>query len=190
MSRSRHHNKWFFLTFSNFHFWSHFCHVPSWGDIGILRSLVRPRVRPSVPPSVRLFTTFSGFCALADKSLGRNGIKFGMLMYPDDLLSADINADGYFVISCVCPPVQLSVRLGFSTAYKSPGQKSLHFGYAGVSRRLASVYWHLWVSLSARPFFRKIFRFLCICWQIIWKEWHKIWHADIFRWLTLIRHRC
>ena len=143
MSRSRHHKKWFFFTFSNFHLWSHFCHVPSWGDIGIPRSLVRPRVRPSVPPSVPLFTTFSGFCALADESLGRNGIKFGMLMYPDDLLSADINADGYFVISCVCPPVQLSVRLGFSTAYKSPGQKVYILGmlvYPGDLPQFIDIY--------------------------------------------------
>ena len=41
-------------------------------------------------PSVHLFTTFSGFSAFADKSLERNIIKFGMLIYP-----ADIDADGY-----------------------------------------------------------------------------------------------
>ena len=30
--------------------------------------------------------------------------------------------------------------------------------------------------------------FLCICWQITWQKWHKIWHADVSR-LTLGRHR-
>ena len=28
-----------------------------------------------------------------------------------------------------------------------------------------------------------------ICWQITWRKWHKIWHADLFRWLNLGRHR-
>ena len=41
-------------------------------------------------PPVRLFTTFWGFFAFADKSVERNIIKFGMLIYP-----ADIDADGY-----------------------------------------------------------------------------------------------
>ena len=41
-------------------------------------------------PSVHLFTTFSGFSAFSDKSLERNIIRFGMLIYP-----ADITADGY-----------------------------------------------------------------------------------------------
>ena len=41
------------------------------------------------------FTTYSGYCTFADKSLGRNGIKFGMLMCPGDLPAADINTDGY-----------------------------------------------------------------------------------------------
>ena len=41
-------------------------------------------------PSVRWFTTFWVFSAFANKSLERNIIKFGMLIYP-----ADIDADGY-----------------------------------------------------------------------------------------------
>ena len=37
----------------------------------------------SVHLSVCSFTAFSGGCAFADKSLGTNGIKFDMLMYPN-----------------------------------------------------------------------------------------------------------
>ena len=52
------------------------------------------------PPFVLLFihsfTTFSGLCVFAYKSLVRNGIRFGMLMYSDDLPSADIDANGPF----------------------------------------------------------------------------------------------
>ena len=43
---------------------------------------------------------------------------------------------------------------------------------------------------SIRPFLRRIFWFLCICWLITRKEGCKIWHADVSRWLTPIRHRC
>ena len=46
------------------------------------------------------------------------------------------------------------------------------------------------VGLSVRPsvrlFVYGIFRWLCICWQITWNKWHKIWHDDIViigRWL-------
>ena len=53
----------------------------------------------SVHLSVCSFTAFSGGCAFADKSLGTNGIKFGMLMYPDDLCSAVIDNYGYY---CLC----------------------------------------------------------------------------------------
>ena len=39
------------------------------------------------------------------------------------------------------------------------------------------------VGLSVRPsvrlFVYGIFRWLCICWQITWNKWHKIWHADV-----------
>ena len=48
-----------------------------------------------VPLSGRPFTTFSGFCAFVDKSLGRNNMNIGMLKYPDDFPSVDIDADGY-----------------------------------------------------------------------------------------------
>ena len=55
---------------------------------------------------VRLFTTFSGYCAFADKSLWGNCIKFGMLKYPYDLPSVDIDADG----NC-CRVMRSSLRL-------------------------------------------------------------------------------
>ena len=42
---------------------------------------------------------------------------------------------------------------------------------------------------SVAPFVY-IFMFLCIGWQITWKESPKIWHADVPIWLTSIRNRC
>ena len=45
------------------------------------------------------------------------------------------------------------------------------------------------VGLSVRPsvrlFVYSIFRWLCICWQITWNKWHKIWHDVVIigRWL-------
>ena len=87
-------------------------------------------VRPSVQPSMGL-----GLC-IAYKALGRNGLQFGMLMYPDDLHSAFMDAYGYCCWS-VCP---------------------------------------------------SIFRWLCICWQITWNKWHKIWHADVSPSLISLSH--
>ena len=73
----------------------------------LLGIIVRPFARP--------FTTFSGFCAIADKLLGRNGIKIDMLMYPNDLPSADIIADGY-----CCYSMHLSMH---------PTVHGIEFGY-------------------------------------------------------------
>ena len=45
------------------------------------------------------------------------------------------------------------------------------------------------IGLSVRPSVRLfaygIFRWLCICWQITWNKWHKIWHDVVIigRWL-------
>ena len=61
-------------------------------------------VRPSVQPSMGL-----GLC-IAYKALGRNGLQFGMLMYPDGLHSACMDAYGYCCWS-VCPSICLFVRL-------------------------------------------------------------------------------
>ena len=51
------------------------------------------------------------------------------------------------------------------------------------------------VGLSVRPsvrlFVYGIFRWLCICWQISWNKWHKIWHADVSPSLiSLSQHWC
>ena len=51
------------------------------------------------------------------------------------------------------------------------------------------------VGLSVRPYVRLfvygIFRWLCICWQITWNKWHKIWHADVSPSLiSLSQHWC
>ena len=52
---------------------------------------------------------------------------------------------------------------------------------------------NLFISPSFCPSFHSfghtIFRFLCIYCQIISKEWHKIGHSDLSRWVTLGRHR-
>ena len=61
-------------------------------------------VCPSVQPSMGL-----GLC-IAYKALGRNGLQFGMLMYPDGLHSAFMDAYGYCCWS-VCPSICLFVRL-------------------------------------------------------------------------------
>ena len=50
-----------------------------------------------------------GLC-IAYKALGRNGLQFGMLMYPDGLHSAFMDAYGYCCWS-VCPSICLFVRL-------------------------------------------------------------------------------
>ena len=47
------------------------------------------------------------------------------------------------------------------------------------------------VGLSVRLFVYGIFRWLCICWQITWNKWHKIWHADVSPSLiSLSQHWC
>ena len=86
------------------------------------------------------FTTFSGFCAFANKSLGRNDIKFGMLMYPDDLPSAHIDANGY-----CCSSIQLPVglRLGIvnKSLYYCPSvHSSGHLGLGDI-RDICCHYW-------------------------------------------------
>ena len=64
-------------------------------------------VRLSVQPSMGL-----GLCT-AYKALGRNGLQFGMLMYPDGLHSAFMDACGYCCWS-VCPSICPFVRLRLS----------------------------------------------------------------------------
>ena len=154
-----------------------------------------PSVCPSVCPSIGLLTTFSGFCTFADKSLGRNGIELEMQMFPDDLPLANIDADGYcchFMRSSVRPTIH---RLGFVYCIQSAWKKWPTIWHADVSRWLTGTQ-HSWmlmdivVGLSVRPcvrlFVYGIFRWLCICWQITWNKWHKIWHDDVViigRWL-------
>ena len=53
-----------------------------WPTLMLMGIVVISRVRPSVQPSMGL-----GLC-IAYKALGRNGLQFGMLMYPDGLHSA------------------------------------------------------------------------------------------------------
>ena len=80
-------------------------------------------------PSIHLFTTFSGFCAFAGKSLRRNDIKIGMLIYPDDLPLADIDADGY-----CCHLVHLPILLTMH---------GVEFGYCEqIAWKKWSTFWH------------------------------------------------
>ena len=67
-------------------------------------------VRPSVQPSMGL-----GLC-IAYKALGRNGLQFGMLMYPAGLHSAFMDAYGYCWWS-VCPSICPFVRLRLSNHF-------------------------------------------------------------------------
>ena len=143
-----------------------------------------PLFCPSVCPSIGLLTTFSGFCTFADKSLGRNGIELEMQMFPDDLPLANIDADGYcchFMRSSVRPTIH---GLGFVYCIQSAWKKWPTIWHADVSRWLTlSIHGCLWilllVCLSVHLSVYGIFRWLCICWQITWNKWHKIWHADV-----------
>ena len=155
-----------------------------------------PLFCPSVCPSIGLLTTFSGFCTFADKSLGRNGIELEMQMFPDDLPFANIDADGYcchFMRSSVRPTIH---GLGFVYCIQSAWKKWPTIWHADVSRWLTlSIHGCLWilllVCLSVRLFVYGIFRWLCICWQITWNKWHKIWHADVSPSLiSLSQHWC
>ena len=100
---------------------------------------------------------------------------------------------GIVVISCVRPSVQPSMGLGLCIAYKALGRNGLQFGMLMYPDGLHSAFmdaYDIVVGLSVRPsvrlFVYGIFRWLCICWQITWNKWHKIWHDDaviIGRWL-------
>ena len=101
---------------------------------------------------------------IADKSLGSNGLYFGMLMYQDDLLPYGINADGYcfhFMRSSVGPTVH---ELRFWYCGQIAWKKSLYFWHADVSRRL-TFSWLTLVGIIVRPSVHHIFAFLYICWN-------------------------
>ena len=158
-----------------------------------------PSVCPSVCPSIGLLTTFSGFCTFADKSLGRNGIELEMQMFPDDLPLANIDADGYcchFMRSSVRPTIH---GLGFVYCIQSAWKKwptnlacwCIQMAYTQHSWMLMDIVVGLSVRPSVRLFVYGIFRWLCICWQITWNKWHKIWHADVSSSLiSLSQHWC
>ena len=188
-------------------------------------------VRPSVQPSMGL-----GLC-IAYKALGRNGLQFGMLMYPDGLHRGGgtpyVMGDTY--VPRFWPPFftlagSSTIFLGYF--FSSTNTKTIFWGIKTTnSYRIRSFrpqisffprsFWvqfsaasgtppsffgpstppgaytqHSWmlmdivVGLSVRPsvrlFVYGIFRWLCICWQITWNKWHKIWHDDVViigRWL-------
>ena len=153
-----------------------------------------PSVCPSVCPSIGLLTTFSGFCTFADKSLGRNGIELEMQMFPDDLPLANIDADGYcchFMRSSVRPSNHpwawvcvLHTKRLEEMAYNLACW-CIQMAYTQHSWMLMDIVVGLSVRPSVRLFVYSIFRWLCICWQITWNKWHKIWHDVVIigRWL-------
>ena len=159
-----------------------------------------PSVCPSVCPSIGLLTTFSVFCTFADKSLGRNGIELEMQMFPDDLPLANIDADGYcchFMRSSVRPTIHawawvcvLHTKCLEEMAYNLACW-CIQMAYTQHSWMLMDIVVGLSVCPSVRLFVYGIFRWLCICWQITWNKWHKIWHADVSPSLiSLSQHWC
>ena len=67
-----------------------------------------------------------------------------------------------------------------------PTVHGLEFGYCGqITLEKCSCHSGLWVLLSVRSLVHHISSFLRVCLQISWKEYHKIWHADISS-----RYRC
>ena len=62
----------------------------------------------------------------------------------------------------------------------------IQMAYTQHSWMLMDIVVGLYVRPSVRLFVYGIFRWLCICWQITWNKWHKIWHDDVViigRWL-------
>ena len=61
-----------------------------------------------------------------------------------------------------------------------PTVHGLGFGNCDqITLEKCGCHWGLWVLLSVRSFVHHILRLLRVCWQISWKEYHKIWHADV-----------
>ena len=61
----------------------------------------------------------------------------------------------------------------------------IQMAYTQHSWMLMDIVVGLSVGPSVRLFVYSIFRWLCICWQITWNKWHKIWHDVVIigRWL-------
>ena len=67
----------------------------------------------------------------------------------------------------------------------------IQMAYTQHSWMLMDIVVGLSVHPSVRLFVYGIFRWLCICWQITWNKWHKIWHADVSSSLiSLSQHWC
>ena len=121
-------------------------------------------VRPSVQPSMGL-----GLC-ISYKALGRNGLQFGMLMYPDGSLSIH---GCLWILLLVCLSVHLSVCSftafsgGCAFAEKSLGTNGIKFG----AKEGGSHYWEMAVAITCGygryllPLLaaHSSFTWLCIC---------------------------
>ena len=151
---------YFFFTFLNFHFWP-------------FLPCIKLRVHRNTPTATRLslrlsvssFTTFQVSAHLLTNHL-KEMTKFGMLVYPDDLPWADIDADGYcfhFMRSSVRPTLREFRFWHCMWTYLLEEKVNILACWC-----IQMTYPEL---MGVRPFVHHIFRFLCICWQITWKEW-------------------
>ena len=95
---------------------------------------------------------------------------------------------GIVVVSCVRPSAYLDVRGFFCIAGRSLSKRST-FWLVDVSRWFTPSL-PTFMGIIVCPFVHHIFKSPCICWQITWKDLHKIWHADVNRLHTVGRHRC
>ena len=131
-------------------------------------------VRPSVQLSMGL-----GLC-IAYKALGRNGLQFGMLMYPDGLHSAFMDAYGYCCWS-VCPSICPFVRLRHF-------QVAVHLltNHLELSQHWSKGYSCHVMHSSMCPTVHGLG--FVHCGQIAWKKWPTNWHAHVSRWLMLSCH--
>ena len=190
-----------FSTFLNFHFLSHFSPKPSWGGHSNTPSNSAPlplfcsSVCPSVCPSIGLLTTFSGFCTFADKkewhrvrnadvsrwlTLGQHWCRW-VLSY-----HAFVRPSNHpWARVCVLHTKRLE-EMAYNLACWC-----ILMAYTQHSWMLMDIVVGLSVRPSVRLFVYGIFRWLCICWQITWNKWHKIWHADVSPSLiSLSQHWC
>ena len=131
---------------------------------------------PPICPS----TTFSGFFAFADKSLGRNGIKLAcwciQMIYPRPT-SMLIG----IVISCIRSSIRPPMGLSLGIADKALGRNGLHFGILMYSddQMICGYY-----RSSAPPFTFSVF---CAFTN---KSLGRNWPVDVSRWFSFGRHRC
>ena len=189
-----------FSTFLNFHFLSHFPPKPSWGGHSNTPSNSAPlpllSVRLSVNRSVNHIFRFLHICCQvtgkewhrvrnADVSrwltLGQHWCRWVLLSF-----HAFVRPSNHpWAWVCVLHKKRLE-EMAYNLACWC-----IQMAYTQHSWMLMDIVVGLSVRPSVRLFVYGIFRWLCICWQITWNKWHKIWHADVSPSLiSLSQHWC